>query len=93
MLLAVAPIGVVYGAAMFVLRSRGFVDPAEYTTQWILFQAFWIAVALPLILCIVFWGISLEGSRKWFERLGFVMLFLVIPSMLLLGVFRFITGR
>ena len=93
MLLTVTPIGVIFGVAMFVLRSRGFLDASEYTTQWILFQTFWVAVAFPVAICTAFWVTNLDGSRKWFERLGFVMLFIVIPSILMLGLIRLIIGR
>jgi len=93
MLFAVTPIGVVYGVAMFVLRSRGLLDPTEYTNGWILFQTFWVAMALPVVLWTMFLVTSLQGSRKWFERIGFVMLFVVIPSIVIFGVIRYIIGR
>ena len=90
---AASSLGLLAGVTLLALRWRGLLDPNEYTYSRIAFQTFWIGLAFPTALCTMFWITGLEGSRKWFERIGFVMLFALIPAMVILALTRFIIGR
>jgi len=85
-------LGLLGGFVLLTLRWRGLLDPNEYTYGRIAFQAFWIGLAFPIVLCTGFWVTGLKGARKWFERIGFIMLFIVIPTMVILALIRFIIG-
>lgn len=91
--LAAISLGTSAALALLLLRWNGLLDANEYSSGRIFFIFIMSSVVFPSALCSAFWLISLEESHKWFERLGFVLLFIVIPAMVMVFLFRYFSGR
>lgn len=91
--LAAISLGTLATLALFLLRWNGLLDANEYSSGRIFFIFIMSSIVFPSALCSVFWLISLEESDKWFERLGFILLFIVIPAMVMVFLFRYFSGR
>ena len=91
--LAAISLGTLTALALFLLRWNGLLDANVYSSDRIFFIFIMSSIVFPSALCSAFWLISLEESTKWFERLGFVLLFIVIPAVVMVFLFRYFSGR
>jgi len=63
----------------------GRLPPDEYSYTRIILYSLAIGVAMPTALVLAFHTATMPGMKVWFERLGALILFVVIPAVVTFG--------
>lgn len=90
--------GIVLAITLSTLKLNGVEDVVQRDRQhsvdasWasIIFKVFAVGIVLPSLLSANFWFVTRPGSKRWFELLGALMLFVVVPTMLVVALVRFL---
>lgn len=73
------------GAILLWFRATGQLPPEEYSYTRIILHSFAIGVAMPTALVLAFHISIMPSMKVWFERLGALILFVVMPAVFALG--------
>ena len=82
--------GAIGFATLLFLRLSGQLPPDDYSFTRILLHSLAIGVVMPFCLASVFRATENPRMIVWFERLGALILFIVFPSIVLLGIARWL---
>ncbi len=85
--------GLIGGGTQAWLRLTGQIPSDECAYTQITLYSIAIGLLLPLCLTTAFHIASLPRMQVWFERLGALILFVVLPLLVLLGIFEWIVGH
>ena len=85
--------GAIGFSVLTMLRITDQLPPDEYTYTRIVLHSLAIGVAMPLCLSTAFRVVAMPGMRVWFERLGALILFVVLPAFVLVGIVQWLANH
>ena len=82
--------GLIGAVSLISLRLHGLLPPDEYSFTLIALHSIAIGLLMPLCLTTAFHVSAMPKMKVWFERLGALMLFAILPIIILLGIIQWI---
>ena len=74
--------------ALFGFRLNGLLSSNEYPFTWIAFQWFVAGIVFPRVLMLALRSTEKPNAMVWYERIGAVFLFGVLPSICVYALYQ-----